>query len=420
MALTRRSFLRKGMLAVPALALGPKVLFRSAFAAAGAAPKNLVLVELFGGNDGMNTVVPYGVDGGLYYTEYRPTIGVPEGTLLKVAGHPVGLNPALEKLKAHYDAGRLALVQGVTYPDPSYSHDFSQKIWHTGVPGAPPADGWLARYLNLFPAPPFPCGAELFDKLTPLAQGASSFFPAVSSLDSFVFPYDAYHYEDAANRKATYAAMAAALKSAGGQVGAIAATADGVMSLIDAFAGVPPVSYVGSYPDDSFAEGLKLIVRLLKADLGMRIFHVGYGGFDTHEGQTVDDYHGSLLKLLDDGLDALRTDLVAQGLAQDTLVVVFSEFGRTVYENGSVGTDHGATNCMFVLGESGAVNGGIVTPHPSLDPTTFTADGEPAMSQNADFRNVFGTVLKRWFGASDGDVAVAFPNHAVADLGFVV
>ncbi|MGH7151491.1 MAG: DUF1501 domain-containing protein, partial [Planctomycetota bacterium] len=387
--LTRRGFLKTGVCTLSAAALGPGILLRSVAGARGAPPRNLLLVELDGGNDGLNTIVPWGVDGGAYYTEYRPTLSVPEPQVLKVPGAPVGFHPSLAQLKAHYDAGRLAVVQGVSYPNPSFSHDTSMRIWHTGWPASPWQEGWLARYLNLHPTPAFPSALEVFDHRTLLTGGTDGFLPAAESFDDVSFPSDGLHPGDAGNRKDAYAAIAAGAETSPDPLGSIAATSSGLVDLIDAFSTIAPVPYVGTYPPGRLGRSLRLVVRLLVADVGLRTFHLGYGGFDTHDDQDVGGYHAGLLARLSLGLDALHADLVANGLADDTLVVVFSEFGRTVYQNGSHGSDHGSVNPVLVFGNG--VNGGFATSHPSLDPGDLTPDAEPAMV--ADFRDVFGTVL---------------------------
>lgn len=416
MSLTRRQFLRRSALVVPAAALGPHLFLRAALGAPGGLTKNLILVELGGGNDGINMMVPFGVDGGTYYTEFRPTIGVPEGTLLKVSGQQVGFHPALAALKAHYDAGRLAVVQGVGYPNPNYSHEVSQRIWHTGNPSAPFSDGWLARWLNLYPAPSFPCAIEQFDGLTPLTLGTTGFVPAVPWLGDFEFPTDGWHWEDAANRKNAFVAIANAQKAGTGKAATMAGTSASLIDLMDTFDTLPQITYTGSYPDHWFKSPLKLCARLLAANLGLRVFHLGFGGFDTHEGQDTDGYHAGLLSVLSEGLAALHTDLVAQNLHDDTLIVVFTEFGRTVYENGSQGTDHGHVAPVLVLGSG--VNGGFVGAHPSMDPANLT-DDDGELPMVTDFRDVFGTVMKRWMGEGPANLATLFPGHAVTDLGFL-
>ncbi len=413
MSLTRRAFLHRSALALPAALAASSAFARGVFAAPGLT-RNLVLVELFGGNDGLNTLPPWGFDP--YYTEFRPRIAVPEAQVLKVPGEPVGFHPALTALKSHFDAGRLAVVQGVSYPNPSFSHDYAQRIWHSGSPGHSP-DGWLARYLNLLPTPAFPNVAEILGSPTLLTTGTEGFVPAFTSIDDMVFPSDGWYPHDTAARQLAYSSIAAAASGGTLPVNTVARTSSGLVSLIDTFEQVPEVAFVGQYPDDWFSVLLQQIVRLLHAGVGMRCFHVGTGGFDTHSRQNDQDYHGQLLQTVSDALGAFYADLAALGLAQDTLIVVFSEFGRTVYENGSAGTDHGTVNPVLVLGGAGVV-GGFANGHPPVDPSQLDPEWHE-LARQADYRDVFGTILRRWLGVSQAEADEVFLGHPVVDLGFL-
>jgi uncharacterized protein (DUF1501 family) len=413
MSLTRRAFLHRSALALPAALVASNAFARGVFAAPGLT-RNLILVELFGGNDGLNTLPPWGFDP--YYTEFRPTIAVPEAQVLKVAGQPVGFHPAMAALKSHFDAGRLAVIQGVSYPDPSFSHDYAQRVWHTGSLDNSP-EGWLARYLNLLPTPAFPNVAEILGSPSLLTAGADGFVPAFTSVGDMVFPSDNWYPHDTAARKLAYSSIAAAAAAGTLPLNAVARTSSGLVSLIDTFEQVPEIPFVGQYPDERFSELLQQIVRLLNANLGMRCFHVGMGGFDTHSRQNEQDFHAQLLQTVSDALGAFYTDLAALGLAQDTLIVVFSEFGRTVYQNGSAGTDHGTVNPVLVLGGSGVV-GGFANDHPPVDPSQLDPDFDE-LARQADYRDVFGTILRRWLGVSQAEADAVFPGHSVADLGFL-
>ncbi len=414
MRYSRREFLRRGSIVVPATLLSNSAILRSVFAAPPGITRNLILVEAFGGNDGLNTIVPWGSSA--YYTDFRPTIGIPESQVLKVANETVGFHPALAKLKAHFDAGRVAVVHGVSYPNPSFSHEFSQRIWHTGSPlGA--SDGWLARYLNLFPTPQFPCVGEVLWGPTALTSGSTAFVPAFESVEDLTFPQDDWYPDDSTARKTAYASMVNSLASGTGKLAKISDNSKGLVNLIDTFAQIPDVNHVGQYPDSYFSDLLKEIVRVMNANVGMRLFHLGLDGFDTHSEQNTDGYHADRLTTLFDGLTAFYDDLVALGLAQDTLIVVFSEFGRTVYENGSTGSDHGTVDPVIVFGGSG-VNGGFANAHPAVDPSQLDPNWNELVTQ-ADFRDVFGTILKRWYGVDQTTNDSIFLGHPVVDLGFL-
>ena len=411
MTVSRRDFLKKSLVFVPAAAVAPGLLVRAASAAPGGSARNLVLIELDGGNDGMNTLVPHGLNGGAYYTEFRPTLNIPVGQVLDIGGG-LGLNPGMAALKAQFDAGRLAVLPGIGYPNPSFSHDVSADIWATGDPTLGELDGWLGRMLAQFPQPSFPCALDVSGHLDRILVGSGGFVPAFSSIGHFNFPYDGHAWNDKDNRRVAYEAAVDGLHGSGGRVGAMSGTAKGMLQLIDTLQAVPEFTHVGDYPETYWSNSLRLIARLSNAGLGLRIFHVPYGGFDTHGDQELDGYHTTKLQIVSDGIQALLDDLASVGQANDTIFVIYSEFGRTIYENGSAGTDHGSTSVVFVVGPQ--VNGGVVTSHPPVDPTQLDADDE--LQRTADFRDVFGTIASRWYGAN---VTSLFPGHTVTDLGFL-
>ncbi len=408
MNVSRRAFIQS-LIAVPAAAvITQNTALRALMAPPGAGTRKLVMVDLKGGNDGLNMIVPFGVDGGTYYSEFRPTIGVPANQVLPIAAD-VGMHPSMTALKSHFDAGRLSIVQGVSYPDPSFSHDFAQKIWQTGDPTGQSLEGWLGRLLAECPTPDSPAAAALTSSLTKMLEGTPGFVPAFTSLNNFKFPSDKKHGSDKSNREAAFAAISDGLVAEGGNLGSMATTGRGILDLIDLFDTVPEFEHIGVYPDSSLTKPLQLVARLMNADIGMQYFHVTYGGFDHHSNQNENDKHANKLLAISDGVSALYDDLAAIGLADDTIVVVFSEFGRTVYENGSAGTDHGSTNPVLVFGN--AVAGGLTTPHPSMDPVDLDDDGELPMQ--ADLRDVLGTVAQSWLSA---DPAVVFPGHSFSSL----
>ncbi len=411
MACTRRDLL-KGMLAgAPFVFRGPQSFVRAAFGG-GTGTRNLILFELFGGNDGLNTIVPFGLDGGVYYDEYRQRLAVAESTLLKIDDR-LGFHSAIAELKSVYDSGRMAICQGVGYPTPNFSHETSAQIWASGDPTASESSGWFARHLARRPPTDFPCSADLSGTIGGVLRGSGLFAPGIESVERFAFPVDFFHPRELGNRRTAYDAMVAGLDGATGPVGEIARTAGGLLDLIDTFATVPAFPHVGAYPDSPESTGLQETVRLIDADLGLRTFHVGISGFDTHSKQDQGEYHAQLLRNVSQGVSAMITDLESVGRMEDTLIVVYSEFGRTVYENGSEGTDHGTVAPVFVIGDS--VRGGLTTPHPGLRVDDLTEDeGEPSLT--TDFRDVFGTVVDRWLV---DDPNAVFPGHGYTDLGFL-
>lgn len=411
MVLSRRDLLKRSALTAPAFALAPNLMMRVAFGSS-VGNRNLVLIELDGGNDGINTVVPYGLDAGVYYTIFRPTIGIAENLLLKI-NSTIGLNPGLALLKAHYDAGRLAIVQGVSYPKPNFSHDVAGAIYDTGNTTNPWGAGWVGRHIATLPPASFPAGFEAYSNhVDRVLTGSGELVPAIYSVSDFNLPYDGKYSGDKNNRRALYQAMAQGLSSAPGNAGAMSGTALEIISLVDTFKSIPSYTPAVTYPNNSLAKGLKLIAKMLKSNLGARYFHTRFGGFDTHSEQDKNSYHTGRLQVLSEAIDAFYNDLTAMGEMNNTLIVVYTEFGRTVYENGSAGTDHGTITPMFVLGNS--VVGGLTTPHPSMNPANLTSSKQPPMT--TDFRDVWCTVLDKWLG---GSVATVFPGYTHNDLGFL-
>ncbi len=415
MSLSRRDLMKKGASAIPALLALRSLGVSTAFGAPGAPARNIVFVELQGGNDGLNTIVPFGVNGGAYYDLYRPNLGVPESQVLKIAGKPYGFHPSWKEMRDLYLTGRLAVMQGVGYPNPNLSHDYSARIWRSGLPSAPGTTGWLGRYLSLYPKPSFPFATEIGDTTTLLTAGAAGEIPAIGVIEAFNFPFDYAHPEDGPNRRKAYESMVAASLATSGMLQSIGATSDQLLELVDTLKTVPQVQFQGAYPAGSFSLAMQIVLRLLSANLGLRFFRVQYGNFDTHADQNKDGFHSNMLALISQGLAAFRTDLGALGLGSNTLIVVTSEFGRTLRENASGGTDHGTVNPVFVLGDT--VHGGFLNPHPSLDPAQLDPTGE--ISLNLDYRDVLGTLVMKWLGESQATATQLFGGYVPQDLGFI-
>ncbi len=403
---SRRDFLKRGMFVIPVAATMPGVFVRAAFGGTGSSTKNLILLELEGGNDGLNLVVPYGVNGGAYYSEFRPTIGIPANSVLQLNGS-IGLNPSCLKLKQRYDAGQVAIVNGVGYPQQNFSHEIAQQIWAKGDPSLLSPTGWLARLLNQFPAASFPNSMTAEDGTERAYQGINEFSPAFGWLGAFDFPYDYDHWEDQGNVRAAYEAIVTAQTQAAGSIGTMSSTSKSLLQLIDTINAMPNLNYAGTYTDDYFGDRLKMIARLMNANLGLHVFHVTQWGFDTHSEQETDAYHSTLLGDVFNSVDALMVDLAAMGKLQDTVIVVYSEFGRTVYENGSGGTDHGTINPVIVVG--GGVNGGVKNAHAPMDPNQLDENGE--LPRQADFRDIFGEIGSKLFGVTKASL---FPGYTPA------
>jgi uncharacterized protein (DUF1501 family) len=366
---TRRDFLARGLRDSTLIAMTPTLpgfLARTA-RAAGAAKDGrvLVVVQLDGGNDGINTVVPFRDEG---YARYRKLSGA------------IGLHPAMGGAARLLESGRLTIVPGVGYPNPSRSHFRSRAIWqsarfdpreHTGL-------GWIGRALDGGSPSRDGAPAALLigpDSPPPALRGRRSVSAALDRLDDYALTGEAHHTP--------------------------ATTADELgqflrRSLLDAYATADRLEAVArgsdsqwSYPESELGRRLRLTTRLIKAGLGTRVYYLEQGDYDTHGHQLA--HHAPLLEDLSSSLRAFLDDLAASRLADRVLVLVFSEFGRRVQENGTMGTDHGTAGPVFLAGPS--VRPGLVGTYPSL---TDLQDGDLKMS--VDFRRVYAAILQAWLG----------------------
>jgi uncharacterized protein (DUF1501 family) len=392
---TRRQFITRGVTFVGASLVAPRLAFsnRSIVQAKTAIPANriLLVVELEGGNDGLNTVIPYTQS---RYRSYRPGLALSEGQYLEITDD-LALHGRMTALKDLYDAGRVAVVQGVGYPNPDRSHFRSTEIWQTAEPNSVIQTGWLGRYLDL--ASTSDDGhieAIAVTAFTPAALGAAdATVAAIPSLGEYQLQSDGWYPNDQANRTRAFLGLhddvrgdEAVLDFIGGV--SLAAYDSSVVFLESAGNYQPAVAY----PDDPYGFGanLETIAQMIDAEVGTNVFYTGFGSFDTHAQQA--GQHAALLGALSDGLSAFYQDMVAHGRGDDVLVMTFSEFGRRVDQNSSEGTDHGAAAPLFVLGNS--VKGGIYGDHPSL---TELGDGD--LIHTVDFRSVYSSVLRTWLEA---------------------
>jgi uncharacterized protein (DUF1501 family) len=388
----RRELLRRGALFVALGLTAPSWVARTAAAAAEPTPAGsrgrvLVVVQLGGGNDGLNTVVPVGDDA---YYRVRPTLAIPRAEAVGLVDG-LALHPSLAPLKPLFDGRRLALVQGVGYPNPNRSHFRAMDIWQTGAPERYESTGWLGRYLDAQCCGEQPRGplATAIGDGTPRAYwNEHVLVPSIPDLERFQLETDPRERAGALDAfRMVYDddEVAGQYESLIRRVGADALASSEELKRIAS-------SYrsAAQYPATQLARGLQSIAQLVDADLGTRVFYISLGGFDTHAGQK--NAHARLLKELAEGLTAFERDLEAHGQADRVLTMTFSEFGRRVAENASGGTDHGAAEPMLLLGP---VKGGLIGDHPSL---TDLDHGD--LKHAIDFRSVYASVLEGWLGAS--------------------
>ncbi len=371
----------------------------------------LVVLQMAGGNDGLNMVVPYADDA---YYRSRPTLGLPGDKILKLNSY-VGLNGKLTGLKALFDEGHLSVVQGVGYPNPNRSHFRSTEIWQTASDAdRNVSEGWLGRYFDNCCAGADPLvgvaiGEEMpqaFTAKTP--TGVTFSRPEQFRWTSSEKAEDRMSAEEFFFRQLNGSAESedAPLAGAeGGSIGAISGEKKTDLSAVDFLQRTALDAQLSSdkvlaiarkykssvpYPQGPLAESLSLIARMIAGGLPTRVYYTSQGGFDTHARQI--HAHERLLGELNDALSAFANDLKQQGNFDRVLLITFSEFGRRVAENANGGTDHGAAAPMFVLG--GTAKPGLFGKYPSLTDLDY---GD--LKFNTDFRSVYGTVLDQWLHA---------------------
>lgn len=351
----------------------------------------LVVVQMAGGNDGLNTVVPYEMD--LYY-KLRRTLAIPKNEVLRLE-HGVGLHSAATGLKDLFDDGRMAIVQGVGYPNPNRSHFTSTDIWASGDRDLRQHSGWLGRYFDSCckgddPAPEPIQGVALV-KETPVAMQGEKFMPL-----SFENP-DALTWQ-AGRRDRDAAAVFRKLNNISGDF----PQADGELgqflqrAALKAQVGADEIhaatggSIRASRRGGRLGQSLQLVAKMIAADMPTRIYYVSMGGFDTHTGQA--GRHRRLMEEFSEGIKDFLDTLTQEKLSERVLVMSFSEFGRRVEENASGGTDHGEAAPMFLFGDK--VMAGVHQKHPDL---TKLRRGD--LEFGTDFRRVYATVLQDWLRA---------------------
>ena len=419
MAITRREFVRGGVAAFTMSFAAPAFLSDLA-RAQGRRQRNLVVLYLSGGNDALSTLIPY--TDPQYYAR-RPTIAIPAANVLQIgtdgAGNALGLNPRLTGLKSIFDEGRLAIVQRTGYPNSSRSHFLGTDIWSTGDPGSPEGTGWLGRYLDTLPSPVDPLTAWSTIRETPrtlLARSVS--VPSIPSVAGYAFaspntPADAAHARASALRIASH------LPADRPHLAFVNSTAQGAFATLDRVAQVGTYTPTVQYSNNGFAQALRAVAGAMAREIGTKVFWVQTGGYDTHAGQNPNAQGGTysaLMITLNDGLTSFYRDLQNQGLLNDTLILQFSEFGRRIPENGSLGTDHGAAGLMLAIG--GSVRGGLYGTAARLNATPDNPGVENSgidVRHETDFRSVYAKVIDSWLGADanavlGGDFRAGAPN----------
>jgi len=387
--MNRRDFIRNSSLATGALCIPS---FLKAFERPGALPagnKVLVIIQLSGGNDGLNTLVPYEND--IYYSN-RQSIAVPKEGVIRL-NDQLGMNPAMQALKGVYDQGWMGVLNNVGYPNPDRSHFRSMDIWQSASSAeAYVQTGWIGRYLDSnCKAGGKPYQALEVDDTLSLAmkgiqqKGIAVKDPAMlyretrepffKGLSDAIGP-EMLH-ED--NMGYLYKTMTETYSSAA-YIQETSRTFD----------------VKGTYPDTGFSKQLKMISKFIQSGLSTRVYYVSLSGFDTHVGQK--STQDRLLKEWSEGVSAFLADLKTGGKLDDTLVLTFSEFGRRVAQNASNGTDHGTANNLFLFGGQ-LKKSGVYNEAPDLQDLD-----EGDLKYKIDFRNVYADVIRDWLGGNADEI----------------
>jgi uncharacterized protein (DUF1501 family) len=380
----RRDFLKSGTLATAALWM-PR--FLKSLEIPGAVSTNgrkLVIIQLSGGNDGLNTIIPVRND--VYYRE-RPRLAIRQDKALRLTDE-AGMHPVLSGLKSLWDDGSMAVLNSVGYPNPDRSHFRSMDIWHSGSP----ADsywqtGWLGRYLDAHCAGRPAAALELDDTLSLALKGENAKGLALQDVrrlyESTRSPYFS-----------AYSAARGKVESDEAPVDYLYKTmAETLTSAEYLFEQSKKRPSAASYPATGLGKDLKTIASLILGDTNTSVYYASLGSFDTHINQ--DGQQKRLFQELNDALATFSADMRANGKWNEVLVVTFSEFGRRVAQNASGGTDHGTANNMLFLG-GGLREQGILNTMPDL---SDLQDGD--LKFLVDFRQVYATLLRRWLEADD-------------------
>ncbi len=347
-----------------------------------------VVVQLTGGNDFMNTVIPY--NNPVYY-DNRPLVGIPQERVLPI-DDTLAFHPEMEAFKDIYDRGMVAIVQGIGYPNSSRSHFRGMDIWHTCEPNEVSTVGWLGRTIReLDPTGENPLTGVNFGVGLPRAMSMPGVpVTSVSNLDNYglMTGIDA---EDQRNQALDiFKQMYGPAIGSGPVMEYLSRTGQDVLSGADMIKAAPE-QYESTieYADNSIAKSLRDVARVHTADLGTRIFYTSHGGYDTHANEVPT--HPKLIGDLSGAIHDFFDDLAEHDADDNVVMLVFTEFGRRIYDNGS-GTDHGSGGGAFIIGKP--VAGGLYSEYPSLERSHWE-NGED-MAHTIDYRGIYGTMLEQW------------------------
>ena len=347
----------------------------------------LVVIQLTGGNDSLNTLIPYGDS--LYY-DNRSTVAIPQEEVIAIDGN-FGFNPAMQPIKDLYDEGKVALIQGIGYPNPNRSHFRSMDIWHTCEPDKQGPEGWLGRVIrDIDPHGENVLTGVNFGRGLPRALAVPGVpVASVAVLETYGVLTGISEEPDRTDALDVFARMYAPTVGSGPVMDYLGQTGLDALKGADILKTAPD-RYVSSieYADNAISKNLQGISKVLNANLGTRIFYTQHGGYDTHANQGP--VHPKLWTDLSQVISDFYADLAEHEVSEDVLMFVFTEFGRRVKDNGS-GTDHGSGGLAFAIGDP--VKGGMYSEYPSLKEGDLL---EGDLQFNVDYRGVYGSMVENW------------------------
>jgi uncharacterized protein (DUF1501 family) len=399
---TRREFIRDGLGAFTIGLAAPAFLTELAQAQS-SKNRSLIVLYLAGGNDALSTLIPYTDP---FYYSRRPSIAVPASSVVQIGsdsgGVPLGLHTNLTGFRTIFNEGRLALIQRAGYPNSSRSHFLGQDIWATANPAVTQTFGWLGRYLDTLPAPVDPLVAwDALREVPHALIGANVSVSAIPSATGYAFASPNTGAEALLER--TIAQRIASHVPVGiPHLSFVNENVQAAMVTLDRVALVTKYVPSQTYPTTGLGQTLQTVAGAINKNLGTKVFWVQLGGFDTHATQAGNNgAYPRLMTELNNAVLAFYNDMKNQGLLDQVMIVAFSEFGRRVFENGSVGSDHGAGALMFAIG--GQVQGKLYGTAASLnpDPKNPTLENNGGdVRYETDFRSVYAQIIDRWLGVN--------------------
>lgn len=410
--LSRREFLLETLKKSSLLAVGaaaPTFLVNTARAAAVGKDNILVVIELTGGNDGLNTVIPYADD---LYHKARPTLRFRKEQVLRI-DDAIGLHPGLNGIQQFIQQGWVGVVQGVGYPNPDRSHFESMDIWHSADHTRKTPTGWMARssaelQIQHGGVPAMQVGPE---KLPLALRGSQTSVASLNHKLPFKLRVGGVDAEEIAARKKLLVDLSKAPQPGEDQ---------GILQFVQktelqTYTAIEQLQEIlknlapdGNFPNQKLTQKMQIVAQLIQRGLGTRLFYLALDGFDTHSEQGP--AHQNLMQDLGQAIATLFYTLQSTGHDKRVIVMTYSEFGRRVQENGSKGTDHGAGSSMFVIGP--AVKGGAVGKHPSLSDLDA---GD--LKHHTDFRRVYATLLDQWLNCDSKTLLLGFAAYSKTVLG---